>query len=234
MSRPQPLLATATPFPVPVERSMVLSAVGKVSAAQAEMARYLIDGDFGPWFAFADEVAALLTEGLRLVLEVEAARFSGQTREAVGPNRVPGRRMLYFVAQHCVLLARQMARCGHSATAVYQGLMHESDEVVWGDFPSPAKSLLPAELRALIKCSGHAIDARFEVGHGHHALVKRYDLRMLATEKRDLMPYANCDAWRAISGIEPFDFVIDPWPADEAARRFIEFYHQVRSVLDAR
>ena len=161
-------------------------------------------------------------------------RFSGQTREAVGPNRVPGRRMLYFVAQHCVLLARQMARCGHSATAVYQGLMHESDEVVWGDFPSPAKSLLPAELRALIKCSGHAIDARFEVGHGHHALVKRYDLRMLATEKRDLMPYANCDAWRAISGIEPFDFVIDPWPADEAARRFIEFYHQVRSVLDAR
>ena len=48
----------------------------KVAAAQAEMVRYLVEGAFGEQFAFQEEVAGMLVEGLRLVLEVEGARFA--------------------------------------------------------------------------------------------------------------------------------------------------------------
>ena len=66
----------AEPFPLPVERAMILRATLKVATAQAEMMRYLVDGAFGPQFAFQEEVAGMLVEGLRLVLEVEGARFA--------------------------------------------------------------------------------------------------------------------------------------------------------------
>ena len=119
---------------------------------------------------------------------VASNRFRGQSR--CTQCILPHHRMLYNVAQHCVLLVKAMYEDGHPLAAIYQGLMHESDEVAWGDIPGPAKQLFPPEVRALIKRSGDAIDRRFGVPHEHKDLVKHYDLRMLATEKRDLMPHA--------------------------------------------
>lgn len=147
-------------------------------------------------------------------------RFRGQTRN--------NGRALYNVAQHCVLLAIAMYEAGHTKEAVYQGLMHESDEVVWGDIPGPAKELLPPEVRELIKRAGDAIDRQFKVGHDHKDLVKHFDLRMLATEKRDLMAHAAAEEWQHTGGAEPFPFMIDPWEPEIAVARFVNAYFWLR------
>ena len=153
-------------------------------------------------------------------------RFRGQTRQ--GPRR---KRCLYNVLQHVVLLAEQMQRDGHSARAVYQGLMHESDEVPWGDFPGPAKSLMPAEFRAIVKHHGDAIDQIFSVPHEHKDLVKRYDIRMLVTEKRDLMPHSASDAWEWTRDLEPFPFRIEPWSNGTCVGRFMRLYRSLVTEL---
>ncbi|AJA07422.1 hypothetical protein SKP52_02435 [Sphingopyxis fribergensis] len=156
------------------------------------------------------------------------ARFRGQTRRRlVGqPNQI-GPRCLYNVCQHVVLLAEQMWRDGQPIDAVYEGLMHESDEVPWPDIAGPAKQLLPSETKALIKRSGDAIDEWFGVGHEHKDIVKQYDIRMLATEKRDLMPQAGTDQWSCTGGYEPFDFTIEPWVPEYSVQRFRSIYQNV-------
>lgn len=154
------------------------------------------------------------------------ARFRGQTRVRNGDGS-PGARCLYNVCQHVVLLADQMWRDGHMLEAVYQGLMHESDEVPWPDFPGPAKPLMHPETRALIKRSGDAIDHWFGVGTEFKDLVKRYDIRMLATEKRDLMPHVGTDRWAWTHGYEPFQFRIEPWDAEYSVERFLSLYKTV-------
>lgn len=152
-------------------------------------------------------------------------RFRGQTRDRFG------RRTVYNVAQHCVLLASAMHDAGHPREAVYQGLMHESDEVVWGDLPGPAKALLPPEVRALIKRSADAIDRRFAVPSEHKDLVKHFDLRMLATEKRDLMPHASAEEWSHTGGAEPLAFSIDPWKPGQSARQFVNAYNFLKGTV---
>lgn len=145
-------------------------------------------------------------------------RFRGQTRL---PS---GERCAYNVAQHVVLLAEQMLADGCTYEQAFEGLMHESDEVPWPDIPGPAKTLLPDSVKALIKRSAVAIDAHFDVTANHKALVKQYDIRMLATEKRCLMPHAGTDKWQWTWGYEPFDLAIRPWSINQAAREFILLY----------
>lgn len=159
-------------------------------------------------------------------------RFRGQTRERLDytQGRI-GPRVLYNVCQHTVHLAEQMQNDGHPADAVYEGLMHESDEVPWPDIAGPAKGLLPPEVKALIKRSGDAIDLHFNVTHNHKDLVKQYDLRMLATEKRDLMPHAGADEWCQTSGYEPFPFRIGCWDAQYAVMNFLHLYRALREQL---
>lgn len=154
-------------------------------------------------------------------------RFRNQTRyrteEGVGP------RCLYNVAQHTVLLAEQLLWDGHGPAIAFEGLMHESDEVPWGDIPGPAKALMPVEFRALIQRAGDAIDHHFGVTHQHKVLIKQYDIRMLATEKRDLMPHAAVHQWEWTRGYEPFDFRILCWEPDMAAHQFIYLYNRLEA-----
>lgn len=160
------------------------------------------------------------------------ARFRGQTRrrDPVALNEI-GSRCLYNVCQHVVLHAEQMYRDGHPIDAVYEGLMHESDEVPWPDIAGPAKKLMHADDKVLIKRSGDAIDLRFGVTHKHKDLVKQYDIRMLATEKRDLMPHAGTDQWSWTAGYEPFEFTIFPWDADYSVERFLSLFRNVTSRM---
>lgn len=153
-----------------------------------------------------------------------AIRFRGQTRDW------QHKRCAYNVAQHCVLMAREMHFAGCTPEQVYEGLMHESDEVAWGDIPGPAKLLLPPEAKALIKRAGDAIDLRFGVTHNHKDLVKQYDIRMLATEKRELMPNAAKDEWSFTEGYEPFSFTIEPWNIERSAEEFVNTYYRMRSA----
>lgn len=161
-----------------------------------------------------------------------SGRFRGQTRyPPIGEERWSPR-CLYTVCQHVVLMADQMAADGHGPRAAFEGLMHESDEVVWGDFPGPAKALMPAEFRALVKRAGDAIDERFDVTHRHKDLVKHYDLRMLATEKRWLMPHASGHRWHGDRDHAPFEWRIACWDAETAVNKFLQAYADLRRQID--
>lgn len=165
-------------------------------------------------------------------------RFLGQTRLArhlslAGQvDDLPPQRCLYNVAQHCCLMADKMLSDGCSAEQCFEGLMHESDEIVWHDFVSPSKRLLPQEVKDLIRRAGDAIDSWFGVNSNHKDLVKAYDMRMLVTEKRDLQPHAGSVEWEHVEGVEPFSFSVYPWSPEYAAERFIALFHQLQSARE--
>jgi uncharacterized protein len=157
-------------------------------------------------------------------------RFNCQTRLAYHPHIV---RCLYYVADHCVRHAQAMLDDGCSDEAAYYGLMHESDEVVFADIASPCKVHLSKETRQQIGNWGLSIDALFDVNPNfeHKRLVKHYDLRMLLTEKRDLMPQCEEETWRdfdQLQGLAPFDFKITPCGPDQAFAEFKRMYKSLR------
>jgi hypothetical protein len=123
---------------------------------------------------------------------------------------------------------------GCSDEQAFEGLMHESDEVVFGDLPSPVKPLLPREFHAMVAHCGEAIDRRFGVTHKHKALVKKFDLRMAATEKRDLLPLHRYHEWPDTNGIEPFSFGIYPIGAGMAVFGFMTVYQTLTARMELR
>lgn len=72
------------------------------------------------------------------------------------------------------------------------------------------------------------IAARFGIPVQLPNSVKAIDLRLLATERRDLMP-ADDEVWALLGGIEPLPTVIEPWPADLAEQQFTQRLAQLTS-----
>lgn len=140
-----------------------------------------------------------------------------------GQCRLPdGSRPFYSTLQHCVFGAEMML-AAHGAEPAREFLFHESDEVPFGDFPGPSKQIpAVAETCRLAARIGGSIDRAFGIEFRHHDLVKRWDIRMLHTEKRDLLvaEYLK-DDWShdggdvPIAGYEPFAVQIVPY-ADPA------------------
>jgi uncharacterized protein len=148
------------------------------------------------------------------------ARFRGQTRSFARG----GRRCFYSVAQHCVLMAEALETDRHGREAALAGLMHELGEAPCGDMPSPLKLICP-EFRTIEKRCEAALLRLFDVEMSEPELIKRYDLRMLATEKRDLMPHSGSDSWSFTEGYAPFPFTIVPYlNPDDAAEEFLRSY----------
>jgi len=124
-------------------------------------------------------------------------------------------------------LAEQMLRDGQPNDACYAGLMHESDEVVSVDMPGPIKGQFP-NFKAAAKGWAAGIDAHFNVdGIGLADVVKYYDLRMLATEKRDLMVQGATDQWNYLRDHQPFDFEITTWPAEQCVAAFLDLFERL-------
>lgn len=156
------------------------------------------------------------------------ARFRGQSRHPVTRQRC-----LYFVAQHCYDGAVQMLLDGRSRPEALAFLMHESDEVPLPDVPGPAKPLLGDVFKPFCKGIAAAINAYFRVPEADPDLLKRYDVRMLATEKRDLMHAAAHDDWSGQHGLStindygPFFRKIMPMSAEISAFRFMALYREL-------
>jgi len=148
-------------------------------------------------------------------------RYTGHTRE------------FYSVAQHCVLMAENSDLPGDPLVK----LLHDADEAYIGDIAKPWKKLLwvkdpttgyrqtvagfEREIQAVI---GEALGVDFT----YSAEVKRADIRMMATEIRDLMPKMPDFSIWSIGDSNPVKELIVPWTPDQAERLFLECYNKFR------
>lgn len=127
---------------------------------------------------------------------------------------------IYSVAQHSVLASEN---CDPDCDPL-EALLHDRAESVMNDMASPLKQLLP-DYKAIEDRVEAATAAQYGVPHPMSPACKRIDLRMLATEKRDLMPGNMAeDKWALLDGVEPLPFQITPWRPSEARHRFLQRY----------
>ena len=106
-------------------------------------------------------------------------------------------------------------------------LMHEVGEATCNDMSSPLKSQCPDYKRIEKRCEKAGL-ARFGITVRDPAYIKHLDLRMLATEQRDLMPTSG-EEWGMLKGAAPFEPEIFPWENPHgAAEAFLETYFALR------
>ncbi len=223
---------------------------GPISAVTAQAAARHIRGRTiawgrGTYFDFDNPETTDMTIEEYAYALAYTVRWRGQTVRVARPW---WRRLLqlhpahcfYGVGQHVVIGAEQMLRAGFAPRVALAFLGHESDEVPFPDMPGPTKSLMSPEMRAVLKRCGDALDHRFGFDcWPDYDLIKRWDVRMLVTEKRDLLIGFSQDVWHnggnggqtSIVGFEPFAQRIVPYRhPDQAAKRFLELYHQLKKA----
>ncbi|BBE51168.1 hypothetical protein OYT1_ch1621 [Ferriphaselus amnicola] len=156
-------------------------------------------------------------------------RFGGHTRK------------FYSVAQHSVLVSKHLYQMSLEKNTFedtggvtrrglcLSGLLHDAAEAFIGDIPAPLKRLLP-DYQQIEQRVEQAIFPVFGMLYPLPAAVKHADLRLLATERRDLMPEHD-EAWECLRGIEPLPDSIDPWIPQVAFVRFMERYEELGGVL---
>lgn len=144
-----------------------------------------------------------IAHGLSLI-----CRYAGQCRA------------FYSVAEHSLHVS-EMA-CGHELAA----LMHDAAEAFVGDITRPLKQLVPEFKRIELEVE-RAILARFGIDERMPRDIKEADLRVLAAEQAQIMP-PGTDEWARIAGVQPAPITVRFLPPDEARRRFLTRFHQLR------
>lgn len=160
----------------------------------------------GKYFNFLDPDAAeydieVIAQGLS-----NCCRFTGHCE-------------FYSVAQHSVLVSGIVPE-----EFALEGLLHDAHEAFTHDVSTPLKSILP-DYRALEHRIERSVLKRFELYTTLHLEVKAADLRLLATEKRDLMPFGDGSNWPMIKGVQPLLGTIRPWSPIVAKRRFLDRFN---------
>ena len=99
----------------------------------------------------------------------------------------------YSVAEHS-LLVMDIAKTEYNADPGCQlaALMHDAHESIVGDIASPIKQALGSAWHDFEAMHEEHLRSRYQLTAlftKHHALIKACDLKALATERRDLMPF---------------------------------------------
>lgn len=151
----------------------------------------------------------------------DVAHHLAQLNRFTGACRRP-----YSVAEHSVHVVSVMRdEMGiDSPHALLAGLLHDAHEAYIGDLSTPLKTALDAEdpdraWRRLESRVRAQVQRRFGVraaSVGYRRAIRAADLRMLATERRCLMPPGVPD-WPQLHGIAPSDEI---WLADYDDRSF--------------
>lgn len=170
----------------------------------------------GRYFDFANpDPASIEIEDIAIALS-RACRFTGHTRE------------FYSVAQHSVYVSYFVPQ--EHALA---GLLHDASETYMGDMNTPLKQLLP-EYKAIERRVERAICARFGLAYPFDPCVKQADLRMLITERRDLMAkplpenvQTDTTAWADFDGIRPLATRIRGLHSDDARQVFLNRFYEL-------
>lgn len=129
-------------------------------------------------------------------------RFAGHTQR------------FYSVAQHSVLVSENVP-----AEHALAGLLHDAAEAYCHDITTLLKQHLDG-YQAIEEGIWLAISRRYGVRPMLHSSVKEADLRLLATEKRDLMA-KHPDPWPILENVEPLLPIIKPWTPEWAEMTFM-------------
>ena len=145
-------------------------------------------------------------------------RFSGAVRS------------FYSVAQHSWYVSKM---CDEKVAM--EGLLHDATEAYINDIATPLKRApeFAAYKRAEESLADVIADAfRISRGGSHaHPSIKEADIRMLHTERRDLMPTTE---YRWTPDAEPYPHMqLRPWAPQEAEKHFLHRYHELNSARDA-
>lgn len=137
-------------------------------------------------------------------------RFNGATK------------WFYSVANHSCIVAENIYKETGDKNLAYCGLMHDAQEAFVSDIPSPFKKQFPEFVEA---------EKRFEVwlsGRFNYTpflkIVKKHDIKALATEMRDLMRVAD---YSSLSET-PYEEKIAPLPPILAKEMFEDTYKKFK------
>ena len=130
----------------------------------------------------------------------------------------------YSVAEHSVLLSETLSRKRDALWA----LLHDASEAYLVDIPRPIKPYLfgyyEAE-EALMK----AIAIKFDLEDNIPEIVKQRDYQILFSEAEQNMSKPPA-SWTDYGKIEPLDVKLQYWSPEEAKKKFLDRYYQLRSV----
>lgn len=121
----------------------------------------------------------------------------------------------YSVAQHSLLVSETVPKA-----FALQGLLHDASEAFLADIVTPAKKRFPAYIELEGKLMA-MIAGRFGLRYPFPPEVKAADLRLLATEKRDLLGPLQQERWAVLDDVQPLPDRIIPMPPQESAIAFM-------------
>lgn len=127
----------------------------------------------------------------------------------------------YSVAQHCVLVSENVR-----PSLALTGLLHDASEAYIADVARPVKRLPEMKGYMLLEENiEKAIAEKFGLSYPWHEDIKAADVRLLMTEKRDLMgPSPKGKKWGY--DIEPFEFKVEVWSPKEAETFYLAAFNK--------
>ncbi|MGY8624190.1 phosphohydrolase [Chromobacterium violaceum] len=130
-------------------------------------------------------------------------------------------RPFYSVAEHSVRVAEILP-----PRLKLAGLLHDAQEAYVGDVVTPLKRQLPSYqyVEGLVAA---AIEARFrlQLSEEDRAAIRRADLVLLATERRDLMPQSGVE-WPVLAGVAPLPERIKPMSIEQSVAHFLWVFEE--------
>ena len=152
----------------------------------------------------------------------------------------------YSVAEHCVRVSEAIRGAGGTVAEQFEGLMHDSAEAYVGDMVWPLKQAEDVSgYKRVERLVEAAIAERFGLPHEQSPIVKKFDLVLLSTEKRDLMmdgvgredgskresaaAKAKLGAWHC-DEFKALPDRIEAWMPTTARLRFLDLFFDLRGV----
>jgi 5'-deoxynucleotidase YfbR-like HD superfamily hydrolase len=149
-------------------------------------------------------------------------------------------RRFYSVAEHSVRASRAAEHYvldwGRPEVALLGVLLHDASEAYLCDVAAPVKHSPPMlHYRSAERHLQRVIFQRFRVGcHDRDYFVdavRHVDMRMLFTERRDLMP-ATGRVWVGEDEYAPFPEKIEPWAPERAEMEFLQRFQELTALVN--
>jgi hypothetical protein len=129
----------------------------------------------------------------------------------------------YSVGEHCCHIARQLQFESSDCSLALAGLLHDASEAYTNDMSRPLKTRPEMErFRAVERYIQELIYTKYNLPVLEDPRVKLADMRMYATEVRDLMQPQHPE-W--IITEEPYGFEVkQPWPEHHVRATFLRLF----------